>query len=225
MKINLVEFILFMDKICNHCNSQFKVYGKRKELSSVFCSINCKKAATLEKPLPVSKKCSCCKQIKNQEHFYIVNYGNTTRKVLASYCKECSIGSAANYSKNFKKVNGYCKQTYLRSRTIKDYLAYLLVKSRTRATKKKMQFDIDIDFLLNLWETQEGLCKLTKDPMTYILGKGIVNNNASLDRIDSTKGYTKDNVVLTTTIANRLKQSLSITELIKICTKIINNYG
>jgi hypothetical protein len=53
-----------------------------------------------------------------------------------------------------------------------------------------------------LWEKQKGLCALTGIPMTYKFYEGRVNTNLSVDRIDSAKGYSKDNVQLVCMAAN-----------------------
>ena len=45
-------------------------------------------------------------------------------------------------------------------------------------------------------------------------------NTLSIDRLDSSKGYTKDNVVLVTAIVNSMKNDLSENEFIKIIKKI-----
>lgn len=44
---------------------------------------------------------------------------------------------------------------------------------------------------------------------------------ASLDRIDSSKGYTKDNVQLVAFIVNYMKNALSESEFLTICNGIV----
>lgn len=44
-----------------------------------------------------------------------------------------------------------------------------------------------------MWNKQKGKCALTGIPMT-VTKSGRTNTNISIDRIDSNKGYTKDNV-------------------------------
>jgi hypothetical protein len=61
------------------------------------------------------------------------------------------------------------------------------------ALKRHACVDIDLLYLKELWEVQKGICALTGLEMT--LERGITpTRQASLDRIDSNKGYTKGNV-------------------------------
>ena len=52
----------------------------------------------------------------------------------------------------------------------------------------------------------------------------IINRlNISIDRINSSLGYTKDNVQLVAAIVNRMKTDLPDSEFIKICSIITDN--
>ena len=61
--------------------------------------------------------------------------------------------------------------------------------------------------------------------MTYKFYEGRVNTNLSIDRIDSAKGYTRDNVQLVTMVANQMKNDLAIDELVDICERVIKVAG
>lgn len=61
--------------------------------------------------------------------------------------------------------------------------------------------------------------------MTYKFYEGRVNTNLSIDRIDSAKGYTRDNVQLVTMAANQMKNDLTIDELVDMCKRIIEVAG
>lgn len=87
-----------------------------------------------------------------------------------------------------------------------------------------MYTDLTLDYLMYLWEKQKGKCALSGINMTYEFYKGRVNTNVSVDRIDSTKGYTKDNIQLVTMAANQMKNDLQMDEFISLCKSVINNY-
>ncbi len=67
------------------------------------------------------------------------------------------------------------------------------IKSLDRRHKHVRKNDLDIDFLMNLLELQDYKCAITGRKMTH---KCRDLKAASIDRIDSTKGHTKDNVQL-----------------------------
>ena len=75
--------------------------------------------------------------------------------------------------------------------------------------------------MYEMWNKQEGKCALTGIPMT-VTERGRTNTNISLDRIDSNKGYTKDNVHLICSAVNFMKSNLSLDEFIMYCQSIID---
>ena len=87
------------------------------------------------------------------------------------------------------------------------------------ASRRNIPFELSPKFLWKLFEKQKGLCALTDKPI--ILVNKIKNNNvdwdiitASVDRKDSTKGYTEDNVWWVHKEINRLKNTYSLEELL-----------
>lgn len=74
----------------------------------------------------------------------------------------------------------------------------LLYSAKTRAKKKNLTYELDQEWLLDLFQKQELKCSLTKLPFSFEANatdrKKHFNPYApSIDRIDCTKGYTKDN--------------------------------
>lgn len=57
--------------------------------------------------------------------------------------------------------------------------------------------------------------------MTHIAGSGRVPTNISIDRIDSSKGYLRDNVQFVCDIVNRMKSDMSLPELLFWCGNIL----
>jgi hypothetical protein len=88
-------------------------------------------------------------------------------------------------------------------------LRLLLSSIRSGAKKRKLIIDIDNAYILNLWNEQKGLCHYTNIPMKYVAR----NKNpfqVSIDRIDSSMGYIKGNVVLCCQAINYMKNDYSI---------------
>lgn len=98
----------------------------------------------------------------------------------------------------------------------------LRAKSRTKSkTKRNFEFDLDLEYLKNLWGEQNGICPITGKFL--ILPKGtdgwdeMSPYNASLDRIDNSKGYIKGNVRYIAYIANLGRSAFSDEQLISFC--------
>ena len=89
----------------------------------------------------------------------------------------------------------------------------LLDKCKQRAKNKKISFDLDLEFLKNLWNEQDGKCAITNLPLELKSGdRQTEGTNAfvvSVDRIDSSLGYTKDNTQLVCFAVNQIKSNFT----------------
>jgi hypothetical protein len=81
--------------------------------------------------------------------------------------------------------------------------------SRKRADKMNFDFDLTLKNLVDIWLEQKGHCALTGVELSNESGSLEQKNpyRASVDRIDSSKGYTKDNVRLLCHWANNAKST------------------
>lgn len=96
-----------------------------------------------------------------------------------------------------------------------DRVQNKLWASKNRAKKKGFDFNIDLEYLIELLQKQKYRCSLSKTK----LDKNII----SLDRIDSSKGYTKDNVQWVDKKINCMKNDLTQQDFINWCRLIYNN--
>ena len=88
-------------------------------------------------------------------------------------------------------------------------------KLQRSAEKRDIEFNVSLEYLGNLFEEQKHVCAITGDYIESI-------DDASLDRIDSTGGYTEGNVQWTTYQANVSKHVMSMDELYKFCKKVLD---
>ena len=86
-----------------------------------------------------------------------------------------------------------------------------------------MVFTLTVDDLFSMWESQEGRCFYTGVRMIYD-GDGS-DESVSLDRMDSSKGYTSDNVVLCCNRVNLMKNTMSTSELTRWCELVLEHMG
>lgn len=118
-------------------------------------------------------------------------------------CKHCSdLTNSNNMTINNGKIGDL---TLSKFNTIKS-----------KASIRNIEFDLDIKYLWDLYISQDKKCAITGDILPSII-------KASLDRIDSSKGYIKGNVQWVTAQANKCKHILSMPELYEFAKKVLNH--
>jgi hypothetical protein len=150
-----------------------------------------------------TKICSTCKVEK-----FILDF--TANKNQPSgymcYCKSCNNERNKKYRKGPTSLKTACKRIF----------SYL----NKRHKNKGHELDFSAEFLEELYKKQEGLCAYTKEVLELSAGK---LNTLSVDRVDSAKGYIKENVVLTTWVVNNAKQDMPLDYFISMCEKVYKN--
>ena len=96
-------------------------------------------------------------------------------------------------------------------------LQALLNSSRQRALQKNREHTLIKQDLIDLYPI-DGLCPIFGFKLEWN-DKGFRETSPSIDRIDSNKGYTKDNIQIISWKANRIKSYATIEEL-----EIVLNY-
>lgn len=90
----------------------------------------------------------------------------------------------------------------------------------------KLEFNIEIEDVWNLYVNQKQKCALSGLPISFknqANRRGLRSFTASLDRIDSSKGYIKDNIQLVHKDVNIMKNAFKQDYFINICKLITNN--
>ena len=90
----------------------------------------------------------------------------------------------------------------------RNILRLLVNRAKHRAILKGLDFDITQDDI-----SLPTHCPILKIPIIVIRGQGRRNEGPSLDRIDSTKGYLKDNVWIVSDLANKMKSNATTEQL------------
>jgi hypothetical protein len=96
---------------------------------------------------------------------------------------------------------------------------------RKNAISRGLAFDLLIEDIADLYEKQNRVCAYTKLPLTFggYLNSNRKNISASIDRIDSSKGYTLGNIELVHKDVNFMKQSFQKQYFIDLCRLIAIN--
>lgn len=90
------------------------------------------------------------------------------------------------------------------------------------AKNRNLEFTITKKYMWNLFLQQDKKCALSGVPLYFDKIAQRNSGNASIDRIDSSKGYIEGNVQWVHKTVNVIKMSLTTDELIDWCQKIIN---
>lgn len=86
--------------------------------------------------------------------------------------------------------------------------------------------DLTVEYLVELYSQQNGCCYYSNEKMVFgwIDGK-VQHNTLSLDKLDPTKGYVKENVVWCSYLANTMKQDMNEQQFYNYMLKILENNG
>jgi hypothetical protein len=147
-------------------------------------------------------KCKeCDKELpKTEEYFYPVTWYRTTGDIVHTFRKTCR----------------QCKAPYMRKQSRvareRNYEAALLYGSRSRAKKLGLDFDLDVTDIVI-----PEVCPLLGIPI-YMADKYAHDNSASIDRIDPSKGYTKDNIWVISRKANAIKSNATAEEILLVAS-------
>jgi hypothetical protein len=139
-------------------------------------------------------RCSDCKEVKLKEE-YPWSTSNSRSGYYFSYCKLCR--------KERQRIHRLNRSPWKERAS----------KIGRRASLSGIPFNLDGDYLENLWELQEGLCFYTGYRMVGSVGNGLTEYSVSVDKIIPEIGYLKGNVVLCTHRANTIKNNLTLSEM------------
>lgn len=133
---------------------------------------------------------------------------------LLNFCKD-----VVKYKSN--KSEGHIKLEDFKSDDFKYYI--------NNIKKHKKEYDITLADLSEQWITQSGTCPYTGWKLLNISGNERLYNNdatklisASLDRIDSSKIYTKSNIQFVSLMSQYAKNSFPEDELYTFCNSVVS---
>jgi len=165
-----------------------------------------------------TRVCTKCNKRKSTLLFHWktdYSYKDKIRKRLQSQCGSCRV--KFDNDKYSASADAYLKRR----------IATLLQDCHRYRGRRKVSLTSDKFF--NVWKKQRaktGLqCPISGETMTYTLGRGEVLTNISVDRIDSSKEYTRGNIQFVCYMANIMKNKYDNKNLLKWSKKIVNHLG
>lgn len=147
-----------------------------------------------------TKQCGKCHEFK---HFDFFSKNKNRKDGLQLYCKPCS----SKLSVSTRNVENYKK--YQDSNRHYSHLSSI----KSRANKNGIPFNLTIEDFQNIPDT----CPVLGIPLERNFGNKFSSENSpSVDRIVPELGYVKGNVIIISTLANRIKQNATPEQIIKV---------
>lgn len=201
---------------CYQCNTEFYVTPKRLATNKKHhCSSKCSGMTNSEL---YSKKIKIDCFICQKPILLQLKYAkNTAKRTCSRTCKQQMQSMTRRGSQNPNSLGLTEFERFFWDRS-KNY--------EFRAAAKKISFDLDFKFIKKLFLEQNGKCYYSGIPMALSSkkdrkGQAASYNVASLDRKNSSFGYTKDNVVWTLNCINMLKAHHDLADIKEVMQGII----
>lgn len=168
-----------------------------------------------------TKVCSKCGNVK-------IQYIRKNRNSVEYRCVQCCSEYGKKYRKDniehmrakdkkYRLENIWKIKEKMRKRRLEKREMMLFRGAKNRATSNGLDFNITIDDIVI-----PDVCPILGIPL--IVAENSSNDNSpTLDRLDSTKGYVKENICVISYRANRMKSNGTLGEITLICDYMRKN--
>jgi len=119
---------------------------------------------------------------------------------LSSWCKMCESNKPSTIRHNLRRV-------LAKKSTLEGWLSWMVSNKRAFAKRNNIPFDLDAEWLKSKWDNQNGRCFYLDVPLEFNGGNRLFA--ATLERLDSSLGYTKSNTVFASRFTNLGKNNAS----------------
>jgi hypothetical protein len=157
-----------------------------------------------------TKTCSACKK---QLPLFSFSKNLAAKDGLQYKCRPCDIEYQKQRRENNKEVFLEYGRAYQKDRrkNFEYRLQMLINASKQRAKLKNREHSITLEDIKDLYPV-DGKCPVFGFNLEFN-DAGFRETSPSIDRIDSDKGYTKDNIQIISWKANRLKAYATVEDL------------
>lgn len=157
-----------------------------------------------------TKRCSSCSSVLPLSYFSI---NRQSKDGLQNKCKQCDRAYQATRRKEKRlECLAYGREYQKKRRENFEYrLKMLLNSSKQRAAQKNREHTITLEDIKALYPV-DGKCPVFGIVLEFG-NAGFRENSPSIDRIDSSKGYTPENIQIISWKANRLKAYATLEDL------------
>lgn len=160
----------------------------------------------------INVTCEVCKKSFDKP---LSEYNRSVKVGRKFFCSRSCSGTA--YVSHLKKYAGLYNGNLTPGSSKDEYSDFRVYLRRSRNRFKEVS--VTLEDLKQVWDKQNGICVYTgvrlirpnetkeNDPLT----------TASLDRIDSSKGYVKDNIQFISMAANYAKNKMTHEKMVEFC--------
>lgn len=185
----------------------------------------------------VTLECEFCKEsfqrLASEHKRNLAKGRSVTCSLSCSSCLRMSKVSKTTKIEMGMRLAKYCQDNKISNKAfpieIRPFKVFLKNIRMRNAKKGICKTEITVEYLKELWESQNGICPYTGWKMTYLKSHTdklkLTPDRASLDRIDSSKGYEKGNLQFICWMAQIAKNSYSEEDLINFCKAVTNYRG
>jgi hypothetical protein len=230
-----------MNRIIPKIGNKYKNYTVISEcylVNKIWCvDVQCKCGKIKKQPTGSLKKLNQCKKCNaiakyrkykigdKKYSLTIIDYLDNSNNSHTQIKVRCDCGNTNNISTyHFGKIKT-CRKCFL-SKHGSNHPSYKGTKHITKTYFSQIKINAqyrNLNFNLNINDLDKLLVK--QNFKCYLSGQSINvhDKTASLDRIDSSKGYTKNNIAWIHKDIQRMKSDFDIIYFIDICNKISKN--
>lgn len=159
-------------------------------------------------------QCSKCNEWKDlKTNFGKAGHNGRAKNGRRNYCQSCAWLATKNRQQN------WTEDEFINNYLIYNAEARHICKEKN-GTKYNEKCNITYKDIVELKEKQNNKCKYTGVDLIWKVGSGMYQT--SIDRIDSNKTYTKDNIQLVCFWANQAKSNGDETEFLKFIEVAFN---
>jgi hypothetical protein len=142
------------------------------------------------------------------------------------YCNRVCAGK--DHVKHLHKYAGKFNTNLISNNRLDKHTEFRwYMKNIIKNSKAKNQIhDIDLEYIKNLWEEQDGVCPFAKQKLelrTHTSKQKAGPYSASLDRIDNNKGYIRGNIRFVSLIFNYARNTFSDEQVLEFCKQVTSN--
>ena len=160
----------------------------------------------------------------------VVKFDKTSAKskITKWICKcECGIIKSIPTQQLLYGSTTQCRECGYKNRKPTHPIGHLYTSIKEGAIKRNKTFNLSKDEMYNLLKKQNFKCALSGLPLKIVSIRKRTNTNyttASLDRIDSSKGYVVDNIQWVHRDLNTMKWDIDQDKFIKYCRLVVKTF-